>query len=320
VSLKRGDVFTVPIGDGRAGVGQVVAKYLRNAFLFAIFDYLVPSEEASLSATNGLRAPVLLLALSFDGKVHAGHWKVVGSAPIRSDIPLPAYKEAVSQQGRLDIVDVTGELRRPATDAEAARLPNRKIVAPVRLERALRAHAGLEPWLDAYDELRADRVISASDLLGRPGHASAPRSTGSPRMDRGSGEVPNRILGGPRTQNPEQLALCDLDAATIQQLERAGADLSQPRETLHYLYVGTHQDADRAKKMLARPGRSVETRPVASGSGWLVLLKTDMVARLEAIHGLRTEIEAAAAQVGGDYDGWEAAVPDATAGAAMPLR
>jgi hypothetical protein len=65
--------------------------------------------------------------------------------------------------------------------------------------------------------------------------------------------------------------------------------------------------------MLAHPERMTETQPAASGSGWLVLLKTDMVVGLEANHGLRTEIEAAAAQLGGDYDGWEAAVPDATA-------
>ena len=104
-----------------------------------------------------------------------------------------------------------------------------------------------------------------------------------------------------------------LDAMTIQQLSLAGADLSQPRETLHYLYVGTEGDAARAKEMLAQSGRTIETRPAATGTGWLVLLKTDIVVGPDTIGRLRAEIEAAAAQVGGDYDGWEAAVTEAMA-------
>ncbi|WP_284530450.1 hypothetical protein [Microbacterium sp. T2.11-28] len=40
-----------------------------------------------------------------------------------------------------------------ASDLEIEQLPYRKVVAPVRLERALRAAHGLEPWLDHYDEL-----------------------------------------------------------------------------------------------------------------------------------------------------------------------
>lgn len=45
-------------------------------------------------------------------------------------------------------MDYSGE-RRPAIGAEAELLPNRKVVVPVRMEKALPAKHGLAPWSEA---------------------------------------------------------------------------------------------------------------------------------------------------------------------------
>lgn len=164
--LKVGDIFIVPTGDERAGVGQVVASYGKDAYYFAVFDRVVPSADAPDQAADAVHAPVLLLALSMDAKLHAGHWTVVGHDSVAPSIPLPAYKEAVGSPGRFEVVDYSGTKRRPATQIEASALPNRKVVAPVRLEKALRAHLGLEPWLDDFDELRARGQVTTADLFG----------------------------------------------------------------------------------------------------------------------------------------------------------
>jgi hypothetical protein len=68
--------------------------------------------------------------------------------------------------GAFDVVDYAGERRRRATDDEAESLPFRTIVAPIRLEKALRALHDLEPWDDVYDELRPvdDDQTSAARL------------------------------------------------------------------------------------------------------------------------------------------------------------
>ena len=49
----------------------------------------------------------------------------------------------------------------PREGEEAEWLPNRKIVAPVRLEKALRAKHGLEPWTEAYAELEPSLATTA---------------------------------------------------------------------------------------------------------------------------------------------------------------
>ena len=95
---------------------------------------------------------------------------------------------------------------------------------------------------------------------------------------------------------------------TLDQLEKAGANLGRGRETVHYLYLPTQQAAERVAHDLAREDRQIETRPAATGSSWLVLLKQHVVVSEESIAALRGEFESAASALGGEYDGWEAAV------------
>ena len=161
-----GDVFTIPTGDGRAGVGQVVATYGKDAYFFAIFDGAVPLDEAGDRAREIASNPVRFIALSLDAKIHAGHWTVVAQAPVDPSVPLPAYKEAVGVPPRYEIVDYSGKRRRPATTAEVDAVPNRKVVAPVRLERALKATLGIEPWLDAFDDMVVGSGITTAAAFG----------------------------------------------------------------------------------------------------------------------------------------------------------
>ncbi|MFL5778223.1 MAG: ribonuclease E inhibitor RraB [Chloroflexota bacterium] len=103
----------------------------------------------------------------------------------------------------------------------------------------------------------------------------------------------------------------DLDAVVIQQLTKAGADLTQRRETLHYLYVPNEDDAGIAERNLSRGGRKIEVRPAATGGSWLVLITESMIVNPATIAGIRAELEDEALKFGGNYDGWEAALtPD----------
>jgi hypothetical protein len=162
--LKTGYAFTVPIDESRVGVGQVVATYGKDAYYFAIFDAVAP-DAASVDLERALLGRVIFLALSMDAKLAAGHWHIVGNRPVREGMPLPAFKESVGGPERIDVVDYSGEQRRPAQGAEAELLPNRKVVAPVRLEKALRAKHGLEPWIEAYTDLAPNESMTTARLF-----------------------------------------------------------------------------------------------------------------------------------------------------------
>lgn len=154
--LRVGDVFTLPINEEALGVGQVVGSHGNDAYFFAVFADPASPNLSTDDLVSRATGPVLFLTLSFDALVHVGDWKVVGSAPVDDAIPLPAYKEEVGTGGAFDVVDHSGRRRRPATPDEVRQLSYRKLVAPIRVARALRASHGLEPWLGAFDSLRVD--------------------------------------------------------------------------------------------------------------------------------------------------------------------
>lgn len=135
--VKTGHVFEIPVGDGRKGVGQVVATYGQSSYYFAVFDIALPADAQADEVLAGVNAPLLMLGLSPDAKVHAGHWTVIGAAPVDPATPLPVYKVSVGSPHKVQVEDYSGNRRRWATPLEAAALPYRSVVAPVRFERAL---------------------------------------------------------------------------------------------------------------------------------------------------------------------------------------
>jgi hypothetical protein len=164
--LRLGDVFVLSLDDERIGIGQVVATYRDDAYFFALFSPAYERDQLP-DLRDVLQEPIAVLALSLDAKVAVGDWIVIGNLPVADDIPLPAYKEMVGSPERVDVVDFSGEQRRPARGEEAEWLPNRKVVAPVRLERALRARHGLEPWLEAYAALEPSQVATTARLFNQ---------------------------------------------------------------------------------------------------------------------------------------------------------
>jgi hypothetical protein len=170
--LELGDVFVVPLDESRAGIGQVVATYGQGAFYFAIFDLLVPPNEAEANVDRALGCDLLFLAPSLDARLPVPYLTVIGSRPVREGLPLPAHRE-VDGENLVHVVDFSGRRRRRATDEEARRLQNRRFIAPLRLARALRASAGLEPWTDAYAALIPDEELSSERLFGAPPVAAA---------------------------------------------------------------------------------------------------------------------------------------------------
>jgi len=99
-----------------------------------------------------------------------------------------------------------------------------------------------------------------------------------------------------------------LDELTLQQLAKAGGNLQKPTDVVNYLYVPTELVAQKGGRELQQAGFTVEVRPAATGSNWLALARIDLVPSPQNIQLLRERFEALATKLGGEYDGWEAAV------------
>jgi hypothetical protein len=131
-----------------------------------------------------------------------------------------------------------------------------------------------------------------------------------------------RLFGSRRRDDeqppaPEQVAHFNTpdegDRLILAELRSLGADLSQPREVLHYLYVPTEAAAAEASQEARDQGYTTEVRPAAEQAGphpWLVLATKDEVLSLESARSSREAFTEIATTHGGEYDGWEAgAIP-----------
>ena len=120
------------------------------------------------------------------------------------------------------------------------------------------------------------------------------------------------ILGGLfaalRSRRPTTPA-SDQDHVVLDQLRQNGADLSKPTELLFYVYAPTRDGAKRVAAGIRSDSLKSEVREAATGDGtWLCLVTGNLVPSLERVKSIGSQLTALAAAVGGEYDGWEAAV------------
>ena len=115
----------------------------------------------------------------------------------------------------------------------------------------------------------------------------------------------SRLFSGAKRagNNPEAL-----DQQTRLHLARAGGNLTKPTDVVNYLYAKDEAGAMRAASELRVQGYAVEVRPAATGSTWLARANRQMIPSEENIAQMRVQFESIASLVGGEYDGWEAAV------------
>ncbi len=103
------------------------------------------------------------------------------------------------------------------------------------------------------------------------------------------------------------------DKRVLKQLRKARANLSRPREVVHFLYFPTQVAAERASQELRGEGYMIDVRPAANAAEnppnpWLMEARNVAVVDESTVQPMRARFEAIAAAGGGEYDGWEASV------------
>src|SRR5579872_493252 len=127
-------------------------------------------------------------------------------------------------------------------------------------------------------------------------------------LQKAKASIPNtapQILDTYDRRHPQQG-----DQLILKRLEELGADLSLPREVVHFLFVPNAEHARQVAITLRNDGYDVEEKPASTTSDsnqWAVVSRTEAVVNKEAVEIERLRFEELAKMHGGDYDGWEAA-------------
>jgi regulator of ribonuclease activity B len=96
----------------------------------------------------------------------------------------------------------------------------------------------------------------------------------------------------------------DPDQMVLEQLRKAGSNLSKPHKVEFFLYFPTQSAATEAAPAIRKAGFEVDVRPAAQGPGWLCFATRTMIPELTALQKIRRDFTAIAAAKGGEYDGW----------------
>ena len=100
----------------------------------------------------------------------------------------------------------------------------------------------------------------------------------------------------------------DTDRLVLRQLEGLGADLTQARHVLHFLYFSTEAEARGAADGIEKGGYEVTvTPPDENVAQWSVRAEATRVVDATTVAGFRESFERVATACQGEYDGWEAA-------------
>jgi hypothetical protein len=115
-----------------------------------------------------------------------------------------------------------------------------------------------------------------------------------------------------RTDRSDEPAPKDPDQAVLKQLRKIGANLSKPREVIHFLYFPTQVAAEQASTQLRGEGYAIDVRPAANAdqnppNPWLMEARIRAVVDETTVAPMRARFEQLAEAGSGEYDGWEAA-------------
>jgi regulator of ribonuclease activity B len=100
----------------------------------------------------------------------------------------------------------------------------------------------------------------------------------------------------------------DLDTRTLEQLKKAGSDLTQPHAVDNFLYFRDEATAERAATRLRPSSTMVDISPGAKGNTWLTKAVVTVVPTPANVAEMRRRMEAVAGEFNGDYDGWGAPI------------
>ena len=156
---KAGDIFAVPLDEGRVGYGQVLLHKVASYNLYvAVFRPLWPADSPPPVAEI-VSSEIALLGGTMDALIWHGNWPIVGNvAPDLERFPWPHFICGPSE--RCHVEDFHGRVVRSATPEDQSFYRLRFARAPIAYENCLRAIHGIGPWPPDHDKLTYKYVLS----------------------------------------------------------------------------------------------------------------------------------------------------------------
>ena len=94
------------------------------------------------------------------------------------------------------------------------------------------------------------------------------------------------------------------DGQVIQQLKKAGSNITKPHDIEFFFYFPTLEAAEKIATILKAEGFTAKAQPAAKGNDFVLLAAKSMIPSDAELTALRQKFNAMSAAEKGDYDGW----------------
>lgn len=161
ITINIGDLFSIPIDATRYGIGLVAGKWKSELYLVLFKEQF--DGVADINAMEVEKFTPILASSSLDAKLWHGHWPIIRHGVDTVNIAQPIYK--IEEPGGIIAESFDRKYRQPIDSYVAKNLNYRKVIAPVRLENALKAYHGLRDWEAIYEGLVYQNIVQSRDAF-----------------------------------------------------------------------------------------------------------------------------------------------------------
>ncbi|MEP6672740.1 MAG: Imm26 family immunity protein [Chthoniobacter sp.] len=156
---KAGDIFAIPIDEGRVGYGHVLLHEVASYPLYVAVFRAIWAADSPPPVAEIVSSEVALLGGTMDAFIWHGSWPIVAnSSPDLQRFPWPHFICGPSE--RCHVEDFHGRVIRCATPEDQSFYPLRFTRAPIAYESTLRAIHGIGPWPAKHDKITYEYVLS----------------------------------------------------------------------------------------------------------------------------------------------------------------
>ncbi|GAA4462075.1 hypothetical protein GCM10023093_07940 [Nemorincola caseinilytica] len=153
MKLKEGDLFTLRVSDSNYAIGQIRCILNKESLTVVIFKGL-QGITSPIDPKEIIKNDVLFFANTFDAKFYHKHWIVFANIQTNLEgIRLPVYKLGTDDMPQYEDFFQNPLPSTAIKSFEKDKISYRNYVAPVRVEKAVKAYYNLEEWNTDYDKL-----------------------------------------------------------------------------------------------------------------------------------------------------------------------
>ncbi len=163
--LNVGDIFTIPLGNGEMGFGQIVSfPRSKDVFIMIVFDQKM-SENENYDIDKIIKSDILFLGYTTDAKLYHKHWNIIDNSNTNiASIVMPYYRLGTPPH-EIYLINYKSECICKVSEEEFNQLDYLTNYAPIRYENALKAFYKLQEWKAGdYNQLLYEKVLKSNEI------------------------------------------------------------------------------------------------------------------------------------------------------------